>query len=121
MNSLYRAMGDEAGIERVVDAMYDRVLQDESLKPFFLQVDMAGQRAKFRSFLHTVTGGPVQRSGIELRAAHSRHVDSGLSHEHFEGFLHHLRNALSDASVPDETAAIVMEKVGQTRNDVLGL
>jgi len=121
MDSLYGRVGGEAAVNRIVDAMYSAVVADPALKPFFDGVDMPRQREKFRAFLITVLGGPAHRSGIELRAAHSRVVESGLEHRHFDAFVSHLESALTGAGIEAPLVHDILKGIEQTRDDVLGL
>lgn len=121
MDTLYHRIGGEAVVNRIVVAMYAAVTADVELAPFFQGVEMARQRAKFHGFLNTILGGPAQRSGIELRAAHSGPVDMGLDHSHFDAFCGHLRGALLKEGVAGPLAQEVLEKIEHTRTDVLGL
>lgn len=120
MDTLYQRIGGDAALRQIVDAMYDRVSSDDALRPFFDGVDMARQRAKFRAFLDTATGGPTKRSGIELRVAHSKAVDSGLGRAHFEAFVRHLRDALAKAGIGELLIDEVMARIERVEGDVLG-
>jgi len=120
VSSLYKPLGGDAGIEDLVDALYRRVTLDDRLAPFFEHVDMAVQRRKFRAFLHTVSGGPQSRAGIELRSAHSRAVDEGLEESHFDAFADHFRSALDESGVPQHIVDELVARIADTRDDVLG-
>ena len=120
MESLYAAIGGEPGIDSVVDSMYAKVLADPRLTPFFEDLDMVRQRAKFRAFLHTICGGPVHRSPIELRAAQSASVGQGLAEHHLGAFVGHLESALADVGVGDDVIRRLTSLVGQAKSDVLG-
>ncbi|NUM56287.1 MAG: group 1 truncated hemoglobin [Candidatus Hydrogenedentes bacterium] len=121
MESLYYALGGETGLDSLVEAMYRRVLADPELRPFFDGLDMAQQHNKFRAFLQTISGGPVRRSGIELRAAHSASVESGLSERHFDAFVSHLGAALAEAGHGDDIIRTTTGRLNETKADVLGL
>jgi hemoglobin len=121
MDSLYQRVGGEAVVEHIVGAMYERILADGTLGPFFAEVDMERQHTKFRAFLNTVLGGPAQRSGIELRAAHSKSVDAGLSHRHLDAFASHLRAALTGAGIDESLTREVMAGIERIEGDVLGV
>lgn len=120
MDTQFEHLGGDAGIERLVTSLYQRILSDDRLAPFFDGVDMNLQRRKFRTFLHTVSGGPQSRTSIELRSAHSRAVDDGLEDLHVDLFAGHFRNALEDAGVPTHVVDNLMERIVRSRDDVLG-
>ena len=120
MDSLYNRFGGEKAVEETVEALYQRVLSDPLLNVFFEHVDMTRQKRKFRLFLNTVLGGPITRSPIELRAAHSRAVDHGLDDAHFDAFCLHLLDALRSQGIQGEIAKTIMMRVEESRTDVLG-
>ena len=68
--TLYERLGGNEAIASVVDEFYDRMLDDERIAGFFENVDMASQRAHQTQFLSSVTGGPVEYSGADMREAH---------------------------------------------------
>ncbi len=121
MEKHFEHLGGDAGIERLVTSLYQRILSDDRLAPFFDGVDMNLQRRKFRSFLHTVSGGPQSRTSIELRSAHSQAVDRGLEDSHVDLFVGHFQQTLDDADVPTHIVDDVMVEIARTREDVLGL
>lgn len=120
MNSLYEALGGEPAIERIVELHYKKVLADPSMAPFFRHIDMALQKRKFRAYLHTVAGGPLRRSGIELRVAHANAVEHGMDGAHVEAFVRCFREALEESNVRRDLIERLMESVAQARHDVLG-
>lgn len=121
VSSIYEEVGGSRKLDEITRSLYDRVLQDARLIRFFDGADMTVQRRKMRSFLSTVTGGPQERSRIELRAGHSRAVERGLTHEHFDAFVGHFCEALEDCGVQAGFIEDLLYRVEQMRSDVLGL
>ena len=120
MDSLYLDLGGSKVIERIVDSLYGRVLQDPDLAPFFEGIDPILLRHKFRTFMNTICGGPYERSGLELRTAHIGAVNAGLSDSHLDTFITHFTDALNQAAVPPSLADSLLARVNEFRNDVLG-
>lgn len=114
-------IGGSAKLDEITSALYERVAQDSTLSSFFEGVDLIGQKRKMRLFLSTLAGRPQKRSSIELQAAHAHAVGQGLSHEHFDAFVGHLRKALEDTNVRSDLIEDLLFRVMQTRSDVLGL
>ena len=120
MRTLFEEMGGDSAIEAIVELHYARVLGDPQLAPFFDGLDMPLQKRKFRAFLHTVTGGMGRRSDLELRAAHSRALDQGLTAAHVDIFIDHLTDALSEAHIDEDLAGRVLWAVRVKRAHVMG-
>lgn len=119
--SLYDQLGGAAAVEAAVDIFYRKVLTDPSISGFFDNVDMDAQRAKQKSFLTMVFGGPNSYTGKDMRNAHAGLVKRGLNGAHFDAVAGHLQATLEQLGVAQPLIAQVMALAGSTRNDVLGL
>ena len=117
--TLYDRLGGEAAVDAAVDLFYRKVLGDARLSLFFDAVDMDGQRAKQKSFLTMVFGGPNAYTGKDLRTAHAPLVAKGLKEFHFDAVAGHLKDTLAELGVPEDVAGEVMSIAGSTRDDVL--
>ena len=117
--SLYEMIGGEPAVDAAVDLFYRKVLNDDRISRFFDDADMDGQRAKQKSFLTMVFGGPNDYTGQNLREAHERLVDDGLDDSHFDATAVHLQNTLEELGVPANLVNKVMALAAGTRDDVL--
>ena len=82
-STLYERVGGKSAMAAVVNFLYDRIINDPLLLPFFDGIDVRRQMSKQVAFLTTVFGGPTRYSGDDLRQAHSYLVARGLSDQHF--------------------------------------
>jgi hemoglobin len=114
--TLYERLGGEGAISAVVDAFYERVLADERLAPLFEDADVDSLRAHQTQFLSSVTGGPVEYTGDDMRTAHS-HLD--VTAEQFGLVAAHLREALEAFDVAEEDVDDVMTAVAGFEDDVV--
>ncbi len=119
--SLFEQLGGDAAIDAAVDIFYRKVLADPSISEYFDNVDMDAQRAKQKSFLTMVFGGPNNYTGADMRTAHAALVQRGLNGSHFAAVAGHLQATLEQLGVAPALIAQVMALAGSTRNDVLGL
>ena len=119
--TLYDRLGGDAALDAAVDIFYRKVLSDDSISHFFDSVDMDAQRAKQKSFLGMVFGGPVQYSGKDLRTAHAPLVERGLNEGHFNAVAGHLQATLEELNVPADLIEEVMTLAAITHDDVLNL
>jgi hemoglobin len=117
--NLYDQLGGAGAVDAAVDIFYRKVLADDSIADFFEAVDMDAQRAKQKSFLTMVFGGPANYTGKDMRKAHEHLVARGLNDAHFDAVAGHLQATLKDLGVPADLIAQVMAIAGSTRDDVL--
>ena len=119
--TLFERIGGMAAVDAAVDKMYDKILADPELTPFFEKLDMAKQRASQKAFVAMAFGGPTNYTGDDLTHAHARLVKyQGLNDKHFDLVAGHLKSALEELNVPVELVNEVLTVVGTTREAVLG-
>ncbi len=99
MTPLYERLGGAPAFEALVEDLYRRLLQDETLRPYFDGVDMERLKRHQRAFLTTAFGGPQEYSGRTLEAAHARF---DITDEAFDRVAGHLVAALAGLGVPEE-------------------
>lgn len=104
-------------MKAVVDDFYDRVLDDERLAHFFEGMDMEELRAHQVQFISSVTGGPVEYSGADMREAHA-HL--GIEEEDFAAVATHLERALRENGVSDDNVEAIMSDVAALKDPVIG-
>ena len=117
--SLFERIGGEPAVEAAVDLFYRKVLSDDVISHFFDSTDMDGQRAKQKSFLTMVFGGPNEYTGEDLRTAHASLVENGLDDSHFDAVAGHLHATLTELDVPGDLIDEIMTLAGGTRAEVL--
>jgi hemoglobin len=75
----------------MAECLYDRLLDDPELAPFFEAVDIDRLREHVADFLSVLTGGPDMYRGRDLREAHS---DYRITAAHFEMVMAHIAAAI---------------------------
>ena len=116
MTSLYQKLGEETAISQVVGDFYDRLLADESLAPFFKDVDMPALRRHQAAFLSAATGGPKPYTGPDLVAAHA---GRGIEDGDFDRVVGHLVAALTDAGAAPDTVDEVVAALAPLRGTIV--
>lgn len=114
--TLYERLGEGDAIEAVVDRFYERVLDDERLEGYFEDVDVDRLRDHQVQFFGAVTGGPVEYTGDDMRAAHE-HL--GLTDEDFDAVADHLDATLREFEVGEGPRSEVLETVGSLREEIV--
>lgn len=116
-DTLYERLGGNESIEAVVESFYDRVLADELVNGYFEEVDMQRQVAHQTQFISSVTGGPVEYSGAEMREVHG---GMGITEAEFEAIAVHLDTTLREFDVPDGDRGAVMDEIASYEDAIVG-
>jgi len=114
--TLYEELGGKAAIGAVVDEFYDRVLADDQLVGYFEDSDVDELRDHQTKFLSAVTGGPVDYTGANMRAAHA---DLDLGEDDFRRVAGHLEASLAAFDVPAEQVDAVLAEVADLKGAIL--
>ena len=118
IENLYDLIGGQRTIKAATDRFYERILEDETLRNFFDQTDMAHLRSRQAMFISMLLGGRVY-TGKDIHDAHASSRDHGLTEAHFDLFLKHFRAALEEVGVEPENAEKVMKPLESKRKAVL--
>ncbi|MBV0902918.1 group I truncated hemoglobin [Haloarcula salina] len=113
---LYDQIGGRDAVEAVVSDFYDAVLGDERINHYFADQDMAELRAHQIQFISSVTGGPVDYGGEDMREAHA-HLD--LDEGDFRAVAEHLETALRDNGVSEANIEQILARVAELKAPVL--
>lgn len=117
--NLYERIGGESAVRATVLKMYEKILADEVLAPFFEDIDVEALRRSQSAFVTYAFGGPNHYTGKNMRAAHANSVKNGLSDVHFDLVAGHLKSAMEELNVPTNLIDEALNIVGSTRTDVL--
>ena len=119
IDDLYETIGGRRTVNAAIESFYRRVLEDETLRPFFDSTEMAHLRAGQSMFVSMLLGGRAVYTGKEIGAAHAQARAKGLTEEHFDLFLKHFREALDEVGVKPENTEKVMKLLEAKRDAVL--
>lgn len=115
--SLYDRIGSSAGIERLMDAFYERVLGDPELAPFFADASMDHVRNMQREFFAAALDGPIRYGGRSLVAVHD---GRGIEVRHFARFVQHLLETLKGQDVDDDDVYEIIARVNTYVDQITG-
>jgi hemoglobin len=119
IDELYDLIGGKRTVWAATESFYRRVLADDTLRPFFEGTDMAELRARQSMFISMLLGGRIVYTGTDIHAAHAHAREQGLNDGHFDGFLRHFREALSEVGVEAQKVDKVTKLLESKRNAVL--
>jgi truncated hemoglobin YjbI len=114
--SLYDQLGGEATVDKAVELFYQKVLSDEDLLEFFVEVNMDQLKRHQKRFFTLAMGGPNEYTGRDMRKAHE---NLKLDDLHFDLIKKHLADTLRELGAQESQIETVMGSVEPLRNDVL--
>ena len=117
--SLFERLGGQAVLDSAIDIFYDKILTDDRIKGFFENIDTERLRNKQKAYMSFAFGGESDYKGKSLEEAHRSLVDQGLSGEHFQAMMEHLKGALSELSVAEPLIEEVAKIIVSTRDEIL--
>ena len=118
IENLYELVGGHQTVEAATERFYHKVLQDDNLRRFFTETDMAHLRSRQVMFLSMLLGGGVY-TGKDIHVAHAQARDHGLNDAHFDLFLKHFRSALEEVGVKPENAEKIIKFLERRRHAVV--
>jgi len=77
--SLFDKYGGFAQVSRLVLRLYDRLIEDDDIGPFFDDVDLPRLVDHQTKFVSSLLGGPASFTDKQIEMAH-RHLDIGDAH-----------------------------------------
>lgn len=117
--SLFQRIGGKSAVQATVMKLYDKLLDDKEVAPFFENSDVDALRRSQAAFVTYAFGGSEVYHGKDMRAAHAKAVEDGLNDSHFNIVAGHLKAAMEELSVPADLIDEAMNIVASTRDDVL--
>ncbi|HZG58924.1 MAG TPA: group 1 truncated hemoglobin [Anoxybacillus sp.] len=114
--TLYKKLGGEETIAKIVDYFYDLVLADDTVNHFFKNTDMEKQRQHQAKFISYALGGPNQYTGRSMAKAHE---GMNIQPVHFDVIVKYLHDALAHFDVSEADIQAALSKVEALRDDIL--
>jgi hemoglobin len=116
-SSLFERVGGAEVVYRLVAAMYDGVLADPELQPFFQNVQLERLRKMQFEFIASALDGPVGYSGAELQAVHA---GRGITAHHFARFVGHLASAMEREQIDPAVIDQMLGRMAMLRDRIVG-
>ncbi len=114
---LFERLGGASGVAGIVNEMYDRVLADPELAPFFSEASMDRLRTMQYHFLASAFDGPVEYSGAELTAIHA---NRGIKAKHFATFCGHFADVLEERGVAPRDVDDALGRLALYKDKITG-
>lgn len=113
---LYDALGGDAGIEKLVDALVAEVHADARIGFLFAETDDAYFKARLREQLCAISDGGCDYTGLDMVEAHS---GMDLSEAQFNDFVDASRRAMTRAGFAIGVQNRLLARLAPMRGDVI--
>jgi hemoglobin len=115
---LYRALGARPGLERLVDDLWQRLLADAHMNPFFKDLDAAQFKRRLTDQLCEVAGGPCRYDGPDMKKAHSG-VD--ITRRDFNALVELLQQSMQAQGLPFGVQNRLLARLAPMHREVINL
>ena len=116
MASVFEQIGGKPAVSAAVDGLYERLLADPVLAPYFAGTDMERQKRHMRAFMAVALGGADLYAGRDM---HSAHAGLGVTHDAFDRVVGHLVDTLLSLGVPVEIIEAIGAKLEPLRDQIV--
>ena len=114
--TLFDKYGGFSVVSRIVLDLYERLLDDDDVGPFFDEVDMRRIVDHQTKFVSSLMGGPASFTDEQIRRTHD-HL--AITSAHFDRLSDLLSETLRDHGLSDEDVAKVVARFEARRNIVV--
>lgn len=111
--SLYEKYGGFSTVSKIVMTLYDKLLDDDDVGPFFDDVDMARLIDHQTKFVSSLMGGPASFTDTHIENAH-KHLT--IYDAHFDKLKDLIHETLTEFSVDGEDIQTVLAAFEQRRS-----
>lgn len=101
----YEKYGGFSTVSRIVMRLYDKLLDDDDVGPFFDDVDMPRLIDHQTKFVSSLMGGPASFTDTHIANAHRNLT---IHDAHFDRLKELIQETLDEFSVESDDAAIVL-------------
>ena len=115
-DSLYRALGEQAGITRIVEGMLLNIARDERIVRHFEKIDIVRLRDKLVEQFCVEAGGPCTYTGDSMEESHK---GQRLTPSDFNALVENLQDAMDAEGVPVPAQNRLLARLAPMRAQVI--
>lgn len=115
-DSLYRDLGEQAGITRIVEGMLLNIAADPRIVRHFENVDIVRLRDKLVEQICVEAGGPCTYTGDSMEESHK---GQNLTPSDFNALVENLQDAMSAQGVPMPAQNRLLARLAPMRAQVI--
>lgn len=116
-DSVYIALGGQAGIEGIVDDLLDVVVEDERINFQFALANVVRLRGMLIAQVCSVSGGPCRYDGLSMEEAHA---GRGITTAQFNALVENLILVMEQRGVPVAAQNRLLRQLAPMHGDVVG-
>ena len=116
MASVFEQIGGKPAVSATVDGLYERLLADPVIAPYFAGTDMDRQKRHMRAFMALALGGADLYAGRDMAGAHA-HL--GVTHDAFDRVVGHLVDTLVALDVPGDLIHAIGDELAPLRDQIV--
>lgn len=113
---IFAAFHGQAGIDRIVDDLVDRVTVDPRIEEIFRASDLVRLRRTLKEQFCYLLDGPCDYTGRDMAAAHK---DQGITTREFNALVESLQFAMDTEGVPFAMQNKLIAKLAPMKRDVV--
>ena len=115
-DSLYRELGEQAGITRIVEGMLLNIAADPRIVRHFENIDIERLRDKLVEQICVEAGGPCTYTGDSMEESHK---GQNLTPSDFNALVENLQEAMSAQNVPMPAQNRLLARLAPMRGQVI--
>ena len=117
-DSLFRALGGQDGIDRIVGDFVPRLPADQRLGEFFKRTNQAHLKQMLAQLFCRVSGGGCVYTGLPMKLAHQ---DIDVSKADFNALVEVLQSAMDAQGVPFATQNQLLARLAPLHRDIVNV
>lgn len=114
--SLYRSLGEKAGIERIIAHTLDLSFNDPRTKTQFLHTKKDRLVSLITDQVCQLTGGPCTYKGLSMKKGH---IKLGITEREFNALVEQLQTAMDAKKVPYRMQNKLLALLAPMKNDIV--
>ncbi|HEY0820296.1 MAG TPA: group 1 truncated hemoglobin [Rhizobacter sp.] len=115
-DSLYRQLGGQPGLVKLMDDFMLRLLADKRMNPFFKDVDHQHVKAQLVAQFCEVSGGPCKLKGPDMKKAHE---GMDITKRDFNALVEVLQDSMDAQGIAFPTQNRLLALLGPMHRDII--
>lgn len=115
-DSLYRQLGGQPGLTRLMDDFMTRLLADRRMNPFFKDVDHPHVKAQLVAQFCEVSGGPCKLKGPDMKQAHE---GMDITKRDFNALVEVLQDSMTAQGIAFSTQNKLLARLAPMHRDII--
>lgn len=116
---LLEEIGGESALDTAVNALYEKIVADESLQRYFRGVDVNRVRAHQKRFLTVALSKPGSIPDEMLDSLKAAHINMGINEHDFRTVARYLSEILTDLGASKQNVDTVIEVIGSLQGYIV--